>query len=493
MTTNERPNVLFIMGDQHRWDCLGVAGNPDVKTPHLDSIAADGIHYPNTYCSYPVCTPARYSLLSGLPVHRHCGWTNHCTPCEGTPMYPDFLRENGYRTKAVGKMHFTPTYLDLGFNELLLAEQNGPGRWDDDYHRYLKEKGLTDINDLEDQERNYRGEARDNYWETFGALVSNLPEEHHSTTWIGDRAVEEIENWKGGGNLLKVSFIKPHHPFDPPKPWDEMYDPEKMTVPPGWTDQPLPRDSTRSKGYFPNDTLTLDALKRCIAYYYATISQIDHHIGRMVNLLKEKGLYENTLIVYTSDHGEYLGFHHLLLKGNYMYEPVVKIPLVLKLPNSDRRGEKSEQRVSNIDLAPTILEACGLKPPPEMKGFNLRTDTDGHDKIFVEQGPYDVMVRDNRYKLIQTEQKNRVDMFYDLQEDPLEMTNLYSEERYRQRIAEFEKAIIDWRGRGAVLTNHVDESAPVIDQPNVPDRNDDHREEMQAFFAEGMNSITEGQ
>ncbi|MCA9412007.1 MAG: sulfatase-like hydrolase/transferase [Candidatus Omnitrophica bacterium] len=485
VSADKRPNVLFIMGDQHRYDCLGVAGNPDVKTPNLDSIAEDGVHYSNTYCSYPVCTPARYSLLSGVPVHEHCGWSNHATPCEGTPMYPRILRENGYRTKAVGKMHFTPTYLDLGFSEMLLAEQNGPGRWDDDYHRYLKAEGLTDVNDLEDQERNYRDEARDNYWETFGALTSNLPEEYHSTTWIGDRAVEDLATWEGGGNLLKVSFIKPHHPFDPPEPWDKMYDPKALTILPGWTGECFERDLARGRGYFHNDTLTKEALKRCMAYYYATISQIDHQIGRMIQTLKDNGLYDNTLILYTSDHGEYLGYHHLLLKGNYMYEPVVRIPLVIKYPNSDRKGEESTQFVSNVDLAPTILKACGFDPAPEMEGVDLGKNSKGHDKIFVEQGPYDVMVRDRRYKLIHTDQKDRVSMFFDLEKDPLEMVDLYDDQEYAEKIAEFEQAIQDWRGVDT-FKNHVDEFAPVIDQPNVPDRGDGHREEMQKYFAEGM-------
>ncbi|MCA9427503.1 MAG: DUF4976 domain-containing protein, partial [Candidatus Omnitrophica bacterium] len=154
-------------------------------------------------------------------------------------------------------------------------------------------------------------------------------------------------------------------------------------------------------------------------------------------------------------------------------------------PNSDRKGEESTQFVSNIDLAPTILEACGFDPAPEMEGVDLGKNSKGHDKIFVEQGPYDVMVRDSRYKLIHSDQKDRVSMFFDLEKDPLEMVDLYDDQEYAEKIAEFEQAIHDWRGVD-VFKNHVDENAPIISQPNVPERGDGHREMMQEYFAEGM-------
>jgi arylsulfatase A-like enzyme len=128
------PNILILHADQHRYDCLGAYGNPNVQTPSIDALAADGIRFENSFCPFPVCTPSRYSLLSSQYVRQHLGWTNHCTVPPGIPTFPRLLRDAGYRTKAVGKMHFTPTYLDVGFEEMLLAEQDGPGRFDDDYH-----------------------------------------------------------------------------------------------------------------------------------------------------------------------------------------------------------------------------------------------------------------------------------------------------------------------------------------------------------------------
>src|SRR5207245_2134040 len=138
----------------------------------LDALAADGVRYVNSFCSFPVCTPSRYSLLSGLPVHVHTGWDNHCTLPPGTATFASLLQQAGYATKAIGNMHFTPTYLDVGFSEMQLSEQDGPGRWDDDYHRYLRNLNLVDVNDLEDQRAEFRKNAPPEYWRTFGALTS---------------------------------------------------------------------------------------------------------------------------------------------------------------------------------------------------------------------------------------------------------------------------------------------------------------------------------
>ena len=141
-----------------------------------------------------------------------------------------------------------------------------------------------------DQVGEYRKEAPQHYWDTVGAMESDLDEAHHSTTWIGDRAVETLEGWEGGGHLLMASFIKPHLPFDLPAPWSEMYDPNEISLLPGYTDECLPQDLTFSRGFFPYEDLTEEKIRLSTALYYATISQIDHQVGRMVEDLKQKEL-----------------------------------------------------------------------------------------------------------------------------------------------------------------------------------------------------------
>ncbi len=486
-----RPNILIIHVDEHRIDCLGAYGNAQIKTPHIDRLAADGIRYDNSFCPFPVCTPSRYSLLSGRYVHEHRGWTNRDTLAPSIATFPRILRTAGYRTKAVGKMHFTPTYLDVGFDEMVLAEQDGPGRWDDDYHRYLMRRGLVDRNDIEDQlTREYRKYAPKKYWDTCGALVSNLPEEHHSTTWVGEEAVKTLRTWGDkGGQLLMAGFIKPHHPFDPPEPWDKMYDPEKLSVLPGWTEKCPARDLKFSRGYFPNDKLTEPALRQIMAYYYATISQIDHHVGRMVRLLKRKGIYDDTLIVFTADHGDFMGFHHMLLKGNYMYDPVVKVPLIIKWPGSRRAGTVSQQMVNNIDLAPTFCRAAGCEPASSMHGRLLQDESGGHDLIFAESnGGRQVMARSRDYKLILADSRNK-NLFFDLRKDASELDNLYNSSEYRERVKTMEEALTAWRCKDARPKGYQDHNAPQIDQPNVPSHDLSHRPAIIEYYRKKMLAL----
>ena len=151
-----RPHVVLIYADEFRFDCLGATGNPDVKTPNIDALARDGVVYNNSFCTWPVCTPSRLSLLTGQYVQQHRGNSNRSTLPPHTPTFASILRDGGYRTKAVGKMHLTPAYQDVGFQEMLLAEQDGVGRNVDDYHRYLKSRGLINALDLIDQERRFR-------------------------------------------------------------------------------------------------------------------------------------------------------------------------------------------------------------------------------------------------------------------------------------------------------------------------------------------------
>lgn len=437
-------NILFIMGDQHRFDCIGVSGNKDIKTPNLDNISQDGVLYNNHYTTYPVCTPSRYSLLSGLYTHQHLGWGNHCTLAVGLPTYAKVLRNHGYKTAAIGKMHATPTYLDMGFDKMLLAEQDGDGRFDDDYHRYLMEKGLVDTNDIVDQRQEFRKNADKEYWETYGSIVSNLDEKHHSTRWITNKALEEIEDWTSTNNMMLVSYVKPHHPFDPPAPYDTMYDPNEIEILPGYTDEISAEDYEHSSGYFDHKGLNEKRLKKIMSHYYGSISHMDHHIGRIIDKLKEKELYEDTLIIYTSDHGEYMGFHHMLLKGNYMYDPLVKVPLIMKFPKNSHKGSINSLISNNTDIAPTIIKQAGLEVPNEMKGLDLKDQECGREMTVcedlrvdhsIEGNPsyYEYMVRSEKYKLIIRKNFKNY-KFFDLVKDPLEFKDVSKDLSYKTEI-----------------------------------------------------------
>lgn len=411
-------NVLVVLADQFRADCLGVAGHPDVETPVLDGLAGDGTYFPESFCTAPLCTPSRYSLLTGLPPHRHGVHGNNQTLAAGLPTLPELARPAGVRSTAVGKMHLTPTYLDVGFETMLLAEQNGDGPLVDDYHGDLVAAGLVDGNDLIDQRQEYRSRANQRYWTSYGAAPSDLPKEWHSTTWIADRAIGELdERWTAGGQLMYLSFVKPHHPFDPPRPWDERYDPARLTILPGW--MPDVSDFDLPHGYFDNAALTEDSLRQAMAFYYATITHLDFHLGRVLARLRELRAYDNTLIVFTSDHGEYLGFHHMLLKSGPMYEPLVRVPLIVKQPGRGGAAGIVDRRLtSGIDVVPTALAALGLAAG-DLPGHDLGDPAWDRPAVVAEPESEGLMVRTGRHKVL--ERPGRRPVLFDLEADPLEL------------------------------------------------------------------------
>jgi arylsulfatase A-like enzyme len=275
-----------------------------------------------------------------------------------------------------------------------------------------------------------------------------------------------------------------------PAPWQTMYDPQKLRILPGWTEITPGHDLQFNRGYFPNDKLTESSLRRAMAYYYATISQIDHHVGRLTASLKERGLYDGTLIVFTADHGEYLGCHHMLLKGNHIYDPLVKVPLVIKWPAQRHAGQISERLVSNIDLAPTLCRAAGLTPPAEMPGEDLGAELPGREIVFCESGGNQTMARTQSHKLILDGKRPGQSLFFDLRVDPLELRNLLGSPEAQDEIQRLSAAIAAWRPH-AMPNRYVDPQAPQIQGPNVPPPGLEHRQPIMDYYRAKMHELQE--
>lgn len=483
----KKHNILLIHADQHRADCIGAYGNRQIKTPAIDRLARDGVLYENSYCSYPICTPSRYSLISGLYVHQHLCGDNHTTLPDGIQTFPKLLRQEGYNTTCVGKMHFAPTYLDVGFDRMYLCEQVGPGRLDDDFHRELKEEGICDWVDTADQMGEHRPNAPEFYWKNFGILESDLDEAHHSTTWIGNKAMDILNTWEGDGNMLMVGFVKPHHPFDPPYPYSEMYRPEDIELLPGYTPDVLERDMKRSTGFFSHADYTEADIKKCTAMYYGAISQIDFQVNRMISLLKEKGMYDDCMVIYTSDHGDYMGWHHMIGKINYMYEPLAKVPLIVKYPGNERAGTHSQQMVSNVDVAPTILAQASIAPTYGMVGRDLSREQEVPYLFAQDCDGY--LVRDERYKLLLCKQS--ASLLFDLQEDPHELHNLYDDPNYSQVQTRLKDALANWMLFDTPRPLNLNEHAKLCGGDNPRNAFSGHREEMLRYFDEGFAKIPE--
>jgi len=283
-----------------------------------------------------------------------------------------------------------------------------------------------------------------------------------------------------------VSFVRPHHPFDPPARWLDLYrDPDALALPPGWTDAPPPRDLARHGGYFPHERLTPAALRRVLAHYYACVSQIDFQVGRLLGLLGDRGLLDDTLVVFTSDHGDYLGHHHLLLKQGLPYDPLVRVPMIVRWPGGRRAGAVRAGLTSHVDLAPTLLRAAGIEPPAAMRGLDL-ADPDATDPlVFAEGGGPQAMVRSATEKLVLT-RPGQPDLYFDLAADPRELRPREVDGTndggpVAERVAALRAAALGWRLFDAPPPAHLDESAATVGC-DLPRRRCETAAETAAYF-----------
>ena len=456
MPETRRPNILLITADQMRCDCLGATGHPVVRTPHLDALAARGVRFTNAYTTFPVCVPARLSILTGQYPHAHGTMGNRSMVPTSQPNIASLLRDAGYRTAAIGKMHFWPPYAEFGFEHMRLAEQDGPGWKVDDYHAtYLAERGMVDIWDYWDQHKPYRAQAPQEYWDSFGARGSEIPEEHYHTTWIANETIDYIRRSSDRPFFIWTSFIKPHHPFDPPKPWDTLYDP--ASIPP-LQDQALalakplmtnggqrdPRDA-----YFDLRKLTDGAYRKVAAHYYGAISHIDHHVGRILQALEERGELERTLIIFTSDHGDYMGDYGLILKSpGIPYDSLAKVPFIVAGPGC-RRGETSDALVSLVDILPTAAAHAGVEVPDFVQGADLSpllrssaASSPWREAVFCEARGIKA-VRTRTYKYLYNHSL-QIEELYDVSADPGELRNLADEPRYAGVKREMRERLLGW-------------------------------------------------
>ena len=375
-----------------------------MKTPHIDRLASDGVRYTNSFCAFPVCTPSRYSLLSGRYVHEHAGWDNRSTLAPQIATFPRIFRAAGYRTKAVGKMHFTPTYLDVGFDELLLAEQDGPGRWDDDYHRYLMRLGLVDRNDLEDQLAEYRRDARRRSTGSSWARSSPICRKRIIRP-PGSPIARSRRSRRGrpaGRHLLMVGFIKPHHPFDPPAPWHTMYDPQKLTILPGWTEKTLRARSQAQSRLLPargTDRVEPPPARWPITtppFRRSTITWDDcWPCSRRRDFTTTRSSCSRRITA------SILGYPPHAAQG----QPHVRsfgqgAARWSSGPVSEAPARSPQRLVSNVDLAPTLCRAAGLQPAAEMRGEDLGGESAGREIVFCESGRNRAMARTQTHKLI---------------------------------------------------------------------------------------------
>lgn len=381
-------HLLILMTDQLRPDALGAYGNRYVQTPTLDALAAESVIFDRAITPSPVCVPARLSLLSGQYANRHGNSNNNPGLSYRGEGFYSMLTKAGFNSCCVGKMHHVwDRYGSLGFARRDTQEELSHP--DDDYTAFIEQNypGVFD----------YNGMRSEMY---YVPQISQLPAEAHPTQWIGDRSVEFIENCDPDKpTFLMSSFIHPHPPFCPPAPWNKLYRSDKLPAP------FIPEDTSELKPLlhktFDTDRLgisPLDAL-RLKNFYYACVSFVDYQISRIIDALRRRGMYDDTVILFISDHGECLGDYRNMGKRT-MLSSASAIPFMLRVPGM-APGHRSDP-VSLVDVAPTLLSLFGVPyDPSEFDGVNILKDR--HELVYSqynchEKGAY--MVAGETDKLI---------------------------------------------------------------------------------------------
>jgi arylsulfatase A-like enzyme len=439
-----RPNILLIHVDQHRFDCLGVNGHPLLKTPHIDGLAAEGMNFTHAFCPIPLCVPTRNSLLHGQWATQHlaiCNWDTEAPrpPKEGLPTFTRLLREAGYYLGYVGKWHVhqqkDPLHSDYGFHEYV-------SDWNT-YFKWREGKGLPPL-------------PRENGW--FGQLDPHIGPEDSQVAWGADHTIRMIETGveRGGPFFIRWDPTEPHLPNIVPEPYFSMYPPEIIPPWPSYPDPLIgkPYAQAQQRRTWRVDDWTWADWSKVVSRYLGVISLIDTQVGRLLDTLDRLGVAENTLVVYTSDHGDMCGGHGMMDKMVIMYDDVTRIPLVMRWPARIRPGGQCDAFVSHsIDLATTFCEVAGVPVPDTFRGQSLiplmkGAQGNGREDIFStfhgnQFGLYsERMVRDRRWKYVWN--LSAEDELYDLQLDPGEVHNLATDPAYGGELQRLRERTVAW-------------------------------------------------
>ncbi|MBM4040720.1 MAG: arylsulfatase [Planctomycetes bacterium] len=463
----KRPNILFLMTDQHRGDCIGADGNKAIRTPHLDRIAHEGVLFRCAYTSVPSCTPARAGLLTGLSPWHHGMLGYGAVAGSYRNEKPKMLREAGYQTLGIGKMHWAPQRHLHGFHRTLLDESGraeSPG-FVSDYRQWFRQQAPESNPD-----------ATGIGWNDYAAKPYALDERLHPTRWTGDTAVEFLQTYKGDEPFfLKVSFARPHSPYDPPERFWKLYEDAELprAVVGKWATRhampgaKLPKDTWRGD-------LGAEQVRRSRQGYYGSVTFIDEQVGRILDALAKRGWLEDTLILVTSDHGDMTGDHHLWRK-TYAYEASARIPMLMRWGGNcldAKRGQVLRQPVELRDVLPTFLDAAGVGADP--KRFDgrsmldlVRGKADGwrpwidleHDICYAQENHWNA-VTDGRWKYIYHAMHGEQQLF-DLQADPGESSDLASDPAHAATLRQ-------WRGR--LVEHFAERGAPFLSNGDLVPR-----------------------
>jgi arylsulfatase len=456
----DKPNIIFLMPDQLRADFLGCYGADFVRTPNIDRLAEHGVLYQRAYSEHPVCVPARVALLTGMHGYKTGVLDNgqFLRPDYhelGIQTWPEILAGHDYYTAAIGKMHFYPWDVRMGFQYRAIAEDK---RWihiRDDYFHYLRENGY----------RKFHGNEHEGYFEHKGAIVNRLPWEYTIDHYVGMEAVRFIDQYGGEGPFaMMVGFPGPHCPYDPVPEFLDKVDPAAMpeAIPKVEGDAPelQRRNVEGNKGPWNGVDYSnfTDAQKRKIrAHYAASVMQIDYEAGQILESLERQGLLENTVIIFSADHGDYLGDHNLIGKSSF-FESSIRVPMIVSVPWMDG-AETRTDLVTLTDVTATLLRFAGCDVSDyadsvALPGLGLADDNPREAIVGATNGGWfiNALREDGEWRL--SKYNTGECLLFNVTDDPREQHNRYHDPAYAGVRHELDVQLTQGVMRGIHDANH---------------------------------------
>jgi arylsulfatase A-like enzyme len=467
-SNKRKPNLLFIWTDEQRVDTMAVYGNKKIHVPNLNKLAAQSVVFEKAYVTQPVCTPNRAAVMTGLWPHTTGCIKNNIPLPADIPCLPEIINDPDYRTAYMGKWHLgDEIFAQHGFEEWISMEDGyspyyGAGRDRNkrsDYHHFLTEHG-------------YKPDRNGKFSRAFAA---RRPIEHCKPKFLELKACDFLHRHRDEPFMLYINFLEPHMPFF--GPLDNEHDPEQVDLPANFSDpleenEPLryrvKRESCMEK-YGKDEKI----IRNLIARYWGLVTQVDRSVGAILDTLENLGLTDNTIVVYTSDHGDMMGSHNLVTKS-VMYEEAVRIPWLMRIPPLGTRQRVIPNPVSQIDMVPTLLELLGYRHDERLPGRSLvsliKTGRPVRNYVYIQWNPNSgaISVKKGGTKLASKEQLKRVEnessravispdgwklclsdldkcQLFNLNDDPGETTNLFDSGRHKDVIARLTKKIHQWQ------------------------------------------------
>ena len=476
--SGRRKNVLIVMADEQSWDTLGAHGNPVARTPHLDALAARGASFRHSYTPYPLCCPARASLWTGLLPHTHHvmgNWRRIRPDLEDAGLMHAF-GEAGYHTLYTGKWHVpgtTPSRLGFAATAAIPAVVKGrdKGRYIEPYRAYVQGLGYR-LAHSEVENLTERDMAQLHRPGKAPCGTAEIQLEHYLETWQTGQFLDTLAARPADQPFFAVcSFNAPHFPMIVPEPFDRLIDPDDVPLPPSLRSGPTTKPAEVARSKFAQHAADLDEgeWRRLIAHYWGMCALVDSQVGRIVAYLETEGLLDDTVIVFTADHGDMMGAHGLLEKGYPLhYEQDLRVPLIIVDPESPD-GVRPEGIVTLLDVLPTVAELTGVTLPGNHEGMSAAValkdagtplrphalaetftynGAEGGDGEYVSLDDFEALDGTANLSIRTPEARyvfrwNDVDELYDLSADPHEIHNRAADASHQQQTQRLREALLE--------------------------------------------------